>query len=316
MNMVVHFNAAWKTALLFLIITTYNYVEAQRKFLYPPPVITAEDITKVGDLEYKNLPNLPLTNEKMPLDCAEIKDVNRDAPTGVYTISPLLCPGQYFHVLCDMDQDGGGWIVISERENGTIDFYRGWYFYEAGFGNLNGEFYLGNEKISCITRQKAYELKIDLDDVGGESSVAGYAHFFLYNKTNFYALHVDSYYGDAGDYLTKSNGSPFSTYDRDNDGTARNCPEYYHSAWWYSTYGNDCPHSSNLFGYYFLGRKELPHFAGPGLSWKPVPGPGGPAIKRYRMKIRPMGYLGGGYMTQGSAMNQKNMFDPNLANQP
>lgn len=82
----------------------------------------------------------------MPLDCAEIKDVNRDAPTGVYTISPLLCPGQYFHVLCDMDQDGGGWIVLSQRDNGTTDFYRGWNFYEAGFGNLMGEFYLGKNK--------------------------------------------------------------------------------------------------------------------------------------------------------------------------
>lgn len=53
-----------------------------------------------------------------------------------------------------------------------------------------------------------------------------------------------------------------------------------------------CGSQPNLFGYYFLGRQELPHFAGPGLSWKPVPGPGGPAIKSVVMKIRPMGYMG------------------------
>lgn len=31
------------------------------------------------------------------------------------------------------------------RENGTVDFYRGFYFYKMGFGDVHGEYYLGEE---------------------------------------------------------------------------------------------------------------------------------------------------------------------------
>ncbi len=54
-----------------------------------------------------------------------------------------------------------------------------------------------------------------------------------------------------------------------------------------------CGSQPNLNGYYFLGKQDLPRFAGPGLSWKPVPGPGGPAVKTVIMKVRPLGYIGG-----------------------
>ena len=133
-----------------------------------------------------------------------------------------------------------------------------------------------------------------MTDVGDVQTNAGYSHFYLGKMNTDYQLHVDSYWGDGGDYLSLANGSRFSTFDRDNDGAPQNCAKYFHAAWWYQTnYGPDCGAQSNLFGYYFLGKQELPHFAGPGLSWRPVPGPGGPAIKNVVMKIRPMGYIGG-----------------------
>jgi hypothetical protein len=34
--------------------------------------------------------------------------------------------------------------VISKRYDGAVDFYRGWYSYKMGFGNVFGEYYLGN----------------------------------------------------------------------------------------------------------------------------------------------------------------------------
>ena len=43
-----------------------------------------------------------------PRDCQDVKDIGH--PSGVYRIYPA---GMYsgFNVYCDMDTDGGGWLV-------------------------------------------------------------------------------------------------------------------------------------------------------------------------------------------------------------
>jgi hypothetical protein len=48
------------------------------------------------------------------------------------------------------------WTVIQRRINGTIDFYREWNDYKNGFGDLQTEFWLGNEKIHQLTNQGQY----------------------------------------------------------------------------------------------------------------------------------------------------------------
>ena len=64
---------------------------------------------------------------------------------------------------CDMETDGGGWIVIQRRiVNGSVNFTRGWNYYVNGFGDLNGEFWYGLDNIHYLTARDDVELRIDM----------------------------------------------------------------------------------------------------------------------------------------------------------
>ena len=79
---------------------------------------------------------------------------------------PLIQPNSASIVdvphLCDTVTDGGGWIVIQRRSKGDVDFYRGWEEYKNGFGNLRGDFWLGNRHIHRITSSGSYELRVEV----------------------------------------------------------------------------------------------------------------------------------------------------------
>ena len=54
-------------------------------------------------------------------------------------------------VYCDTSNGGGGWLVIQRRQDGSVDFNRGWRKYEDGFGKLTGEFWYGLRALHCFT---------------------------------------------------------------------------------------------------------------------------------------------------------------------
>ncbi|XP_028411976.1 ficolin-2-like [Dendronephthya gigantea] len=195
---------------------------------------------------------------------------------GVYKIDP---DGKgSFNVRCDMTTSGGGWTVFQRRIDGSVDFYRGWQDYKHGFGDLNGEFWLGLEKIRRLTSASQNELRIDMEDTSGNRKYAEYGLFAVTSERQKYQLSLGTYSGNAGDSFTEHKGMSFSTKDSDNDRHSSHCAVSFKGAWWYS----DC-HSSNLNGLYHHGAYN-PY--ADGIHWRTWKGYHY-SLKSTSMKIRP-----------------------------
>ena len=170
-------------------------------------------------------------------DCQELFSAGFKE-SGVYTVNPTNKAS--FEVFCDMKTDGGGWTVFHKRFNGAWDFYRGWEEYIKGFGDIRGEFWLGNEKIHQLTEIPS-QLRVEIKTKNDGDKYAKYSTFTVTNEASNYTLFVGFYSGTATDKLTYHNGMAFSTKDRDNDETSgNNCAVNCNGAWWY----NSCSHSS------------------------------------------------------------------------
>ncbi|KAM7452272.1 hypothetical protein ABFA07_000443 [Porites harrisoni] len=145
----------------------------------------------------------------------------------------------------------GGWTVFQRRQDGSVDFYRGWNDYKSGFGQLTAEFWLGNDKIHRLTAARPSTLRVELEDWNVVRVYAKYGKFKIGDEQAKYRLEVGSYSGTAGESIIREhNNMAFSTKDRDNDIWGNNCAVSYTGACWYQY----C-YSSNLNGKY-LGRKS------------------------------------------------------------
>ena len=174
--------------------------------------------------------------------------------------------------------DGGGWTVFQRRQNGSVDFYRGWNDYKAGFGQLTAEFWLGNDKIHRLTASRPSSLRVELEDWNGVKAYAKYGTFNISDEQAQYRLEVGSYSGTARDSLAwYHNNMAFSTKDRDNDRwSSVNCAVRFTGAWWYK----DC-YRSNLNGQYNLKNKN----DGRGVRWQRFSNYS--SLKFTEMKLRP-----------------------------
>ena len=85
--------------------------------------------------------------------------------------------------------------MIQKRQDGSVDFYRGWADYEKGFGNLQGEFWLGLKKIRRLTKALRNKLRVELEDWNGNTAHAEYASFGVSNEISKYRLSLGSYSG-------------------------------------------------------------------------------------------------------------------------
>ncbi|XP_042151521.1 tenascin-like isoform X2 [Oncorhynchus tshawytscha] len=178
-----------------------------------------------------------------PSDCSQ-ELLNGMHESGEVEIFPNGRQGKPVLVYCDQVTDGGGWTVFQRRMDGKTDFFQGWENYSKGFGELSGEFWLGNENLHNLTSMAPMTLRVDLR-AGDESVFAKYSAFTVDTVRKNYALKVSGYSGTAGDSMSYHNGRMFSTRDRDPAPFITRCAMSYRGGWWYK----NC-HQANLNGLY------------------------------------------------------------------
>ncbi|XP_069805637.1 fibrinogen-like protein 1 [Dendropsophus ebraccatus] len=192
-------------------------------------------------------------------DCSDIWEANNASTSGTYRIQPMGTDVSFL-VYCEMSELGG-WTII-QRHDGSdgLKFDETWDNYKNGFGELQGEHWLGLEYMYLLTHQpdRSAKLHISLGDFSGNESYAEYNPFSVGNGDCHYKLSARKYSGTAGDAFlgngaANQHGSYFSTRDHPTDNCNRKCKvgdmgfpscgDIFHSGWWYNACG-----SANLNG--------------------------------------------------------------------
>lgn len=136
------------------------------------------------------------------------------------------CRSLLTEVFCDTLTDGGGWLVVQRRKNGTENFHRGWNDYERGFGSLTDELWYGLRALHCLTKKGQWEMRIDFTYNNGTKSYLHYNSFRVGPAADMYRLSISGFTGiTPTDPFTEYpiSGQRFTTFDRDNDESSGNC---------------------------------------------------------------------------------------------
>ncbi|KAI8520318.1 hypothetical protein Bbelb_000720 [Branchiostoma belcheri] len=205
-----------------------------------------------------------------------------DSPT--CTAYDVVFAGRSVPVYCD-EGSAHDWIVIQRRLNGTVNFNRDWHEYKEGFGDPDGEYWLGLKLIHKLTENGKWTLRIDMEDWEGNVRWAQYSSFHVSGEGKNFKLHIAGYRGTAGDAMTYHHGMSFSTSNKSNvdlQASRRNpdCSQDYRSGWWFG------PCFKALLTGPYAGNCGYSCPYGEGLYWNTWRT--GYSLKTVTMKIRPV----------------------------
>ena len=188
-----------------------------------------DPIENCCDLGFRQIAFSEIINKPKVYNFKTFCNHPRSSPTGGY---------------CDTITDGGGWLVVQRRTNGSENFNRTWNDYEMGFGSLTGELWYGLRALHCLTHSGNWELRIDFTFSNETKSYIHYNHFRVGPSTDNYRLSISGFTGiiPTDPFTTHNiNGQQFSTLDRDNDiWAAGHCALKSHGStapggWWYKS---------------------------------------------------------------------------------
>lgn len=253
--------------------------EIQRDPSYPRDLMPPPDLLTSPTKSPLKIPPVTFINEGPYKDCQHAKDAGHSV-SGIYLIKPENSNGP-MQLWCENSLDPGGWTVIQKRTDGSVNFFRNWENYKKGFGNIDGEYWLGLENIYLLSNQDNYKLLIELEDWSDKKVYAEYSSFRLEPESEFYRLRLGTYQGNAGDSMMWHNGKQFTTLDRDKDMYAGNCAHFHKGGWWY----NACAHS-NLNGVWYRGGHYRSKYQD-GIFWAEYRG-GSYSLRAVQMLIKPI----------------------------
>ncbi|XP_005385391.1 PREDICTED: angiopoietin-related protein 3 [Chinchilla lanigera] len=211
----------------------------------------------------RTTPTLQLNETKnveedgLPGDCSAIHKRSGHR-SGIYAIRPNN--SQAFNVYCDV-KSGSSWTTIQHRRDGSQNFNETWENYKHGFGKLDGEFWLGLEKIHSIVKQSNYILRIELEDWKDNKYHVEYS-FHLGNHETNYMLHLAQMTGNGPKVFPEHKDLVFSTWDH--RAGHLNCSEGYSGGWWW----HDVSDENTLNGKYKKPRAKSKTEKRRGICWR------------------------------------------------
>jgi len=109
------------------------------------------------------------------------------------------------------------WIVWLQRLDNAVSFNRPWADYKEGFGDKDGNFWLGLDHLHTITNTGTYKLRAELESWAGETKWAEYGLFRVAHESDTYKLAVVDYNSSssAPDKMWMNTNKLFTTEDRE-----------------------------------------------------------------------------------------------------
>ena len=134
--------------------------------------------------------------------------------------------------------------TIQHRISDSVDFDRDWDDYVNGFGEEDGNYWMGLEEIHQLTTTHDVGLDIDVETYEGEPFTLKLQKFSIGDTTTNYAWNISGY-SQSSDrvrrplFLAVDQDMMFTTRDRDHDRRHNNCAsDLCRGGWWY----RNCTH--------------------------------------------------------------------------
>ncbi|KAH8325312.1 hypothetical protein KR067_008684, partial [Drosophila pandora] len=148
-------------------------------------------------------------------------------------IQTIQLPGSDPFILrCYADKNvGSAWMEVLFKFQFSTKFNRSYEQYINGFGEVKYEFFIGLQRLHLLTNRKPHEVIIYYTTDRGFELRCN--NFILGNKSEGYNLKkVD---GCRGHVWLLTQGTKFSTFDRDEDGNPdRNRATEFGNGWWFT----------------------------------------------------------------------------------
>jgi len=125
--------------------------------------------------------------------------------------------------------------MIQQHYDETTFFNRTWNEFKFGFGDVTGNYWIGNDRLNELTWFGEYKLRVELEAKNNSQRYwAEYSTFRVDDESTNYTLHIGGYNDTAGDSMAYVDGMKFTTHDRDNDfNSTGNCAVQFGGGFWY-----------------------------------------------------------------------------------